>query len=69
MTLAIVVGVVAFVALGARSAARPELPSWRVIYADGAVSYPLRRDDAMTRAKLFGGVRVEYCRDSKGNLL
>jgi hypothetical protein len=43
-------------------------PSWRVIYDDGKRSWHLRYDDAMTRAELFGGVRLEYARDNRGNL-
>lgn len=44
------------------------VPSWRVVYADGA-SVPLTRGDAMARLKVFNGLRVEYCRDYKGDLL
>lgn len=43
-------------------------PSWRIIYPTGR-SVPLRRDDALYRCKQFGGIRVVYCRDWKGNLL
>lgn len=46
-----------------------EMPSWVVIYDDGARSHPLRRDDAEARARLFGGVRIVYARDDDGNLV
>lgn len=42
--------------------------SWRVLYDDGAVSFPLYRDDARSRAAIFGG-RVEWCRDWRGEML
>lgn len=42
-------------------------PSYRVVYDDGRRSVPLMKDDAESRASLFGGV-VEYARDEEGNL-
>lgn len=43
-------------------------PSWVITYEDGK-SHPLRREDAETRAALFGGVRIDYARDEYGNLI
>lgn len=43
-------------------------PSWRVIYVCGR-SVPLRYNDARTRCRLYGGLRLEYARDKKGDLL
>lgn len=51
-------------------------PSWRIIYFDEKKtdvvtgrSVPLRYQDAMTRAKLFGPGKIEYCRNWKGDLI
>lgn len=46
-----------------------DYPSWVITYDDGGKSYPLRREDAETRASLFGGVRIDYARDAHGNLV
>jgi hypothetical protein len=43
-------------------------PSWRIVYENGAVSRPLRHDDAASRAEIFGPARIEYCRDHHGDL-
>ena len=42
--------------------------SWRVVYPDGS-SYPLYREDAEVRCRLYGGLRVEYCRDAAGEII
>jgi hypothetical protein len=43
-------------------------PSWVIVYPDGH-SRALRYDDAVTRCKMFGGIRVVYGRDHNGDLI